>query len=180
MKTNRNISLIIGLAIPLLMIVLVAASIYLPSLFAPSPKFNFLYVTGDDYYQAQQYVVEKGKLIKREVKYPEPYATPYTPYTPGVARLFVHDVVRNESREISFEDAQQLSLNANIKSPDGFEVVYGSGSGGIFPLFFFSDIDYNAVYIKGHNASRKLNLQVGTAGNYHYYYNRFRFLGWMR
>ena len=179
MKTKRNISLIIGLAIPLVMIVLVAASIYLPGLFAPSPRFNFLYVLGDDYYQGQQYVVEKGKLIKREVKYPEHY-TPYYPYTPGVARLFVHDVVRNESREISFEDAQQLSLNANIKSPDGFEVVYGSSGDGIFPLFFFHDTDYSTVYIKGHNASRKLNLQAGTTGGYYYYYNRFRFLGWIR
>jgi len=173
MKTKQNISLIIGLAIPILMIVLVAASIYLPGLFSPAPKVNFLYVIGDDYYQGQQYVVENGKVTKREVKYPEHH-------TPGVARLFVHDVTANQSREVSFAEAQQLPLDANAKSSDGFEVAYGSRGDGIFPLFFFRSEDYNTVYLKGHNTSKKLNLQTPTTGSYYYYPNRFRFLGWIK
>ena len=71
MKTPRNPSLVIALAIPLLMIALIAASIYLPGLFAPPPAFNFLYVTGDDYYGEPTYVVENGVLTKREIKHPE-------------------------------------------------------------------------------------------------------------
>ncbi len=173
MKAKQNISLIIGIAIPVLMIVLVAASIYLPGLFSPAPKVNFLYVIGDDYYQGQQYTVENGKLTKREVKYPEHY-------TPGVVRLFIHDVATNQSREVSFAEAQQLPLDANAKSPDGFEVVYGSRGDGIFPLFFFHSEDYNTVYLKGHNTSKKLDLQAPTTGGYYYYNNRFRFLGWIK
>lgn len=171
MKVEKNISLIIGIAIPILMIVFVAASIYLPGLFSPPPKFNFVYVTGDDYYQGRQYVVENGRLTKREVKYPERY-------TPGLARLFVHDVSKNESKEISFEDAQKLSLDPNAKSPDGFEVVHGSWDEGIFSLFFGRE-DYDTVYLKGHNTSKKLNLSSIDTGRY-YYYNRFRFLGWIK
>ena len=171
MERQKNISLIIGICIPLFMIVLVAASIYLPGLFAPPPQVNFLYVTGDDYYQGQQYVVEQGRLAKREVKYPEHY-------TPGVTRLFVHDVAMNRSREIPFEDAQHLSLDPSAQSPDGFEVVYGSHEYGVFPFFFDHSDDDNAPYLKGHNTSKKLNVEVPADRNY--YTRRIRFLGWIQ
>ena len=171
MKIKKDISLIIGVAIPILMIVFVAASIYLPGLFSPPPKFNFLYVTGDRYYEKYQFVVENSRLTKREVKYPERY-------TPEVARLYIHDVSRNESKEISFEDAQKLYIDPNTKSQDDFEVVYGSYDGGIFSIFFGRE-DYDTVYLKGHNTSKKLNLSSSGNGHY-YYYNSFRFLGWIK
>lgn len=170
MGSKKNISLIVGIAIPILMIVLIAVSIYLPSLFAPAPQFNFIYVTEDNYGQNFQFAVENGVLVKREVKYPEHY-------TPKDARLFIHDVMKNTDQEITFEDAQKLKLDSLLKSPDGYEVVYGSSDYGFFP-FFYGGSDYNAMYLKGHNTSKKLDLQSSTDGRY-YYRNR-RFLGWIR
>ncbi len=172
MKIKDNVSLIIGISIPILMIVLVAASIYLPAIFSPQPQFNFLYVTNDDYYKGRQYVIENGKLVKREVKYPERY-------TPGIARLLVHNVVANASKEISFEEIQQLSLDPNSKSPDGWEVVYGNRDDSIFSPFSSGRRDYNSMYLRGHNTSKKLNLQIPTDSRY-YYRHRARFLGWIR
>ena len=172
MGSKKNISLIIGIAIPIFMIFLIAVSIYLPSLFAPMPRFNFLYVTEDNYGQNLQYLVENGTLVKREVKYPEHY-------TPRVARLFVYDVSANEDKEVSFEEAQKLKPDANAKSPDGYEVVYGSTEYGVFPFFFSGGRDYNAMYLKGHNTSKKLDLQSLSDDGRHYYRNR-RFLGWIR
>ena len=40
---KKNITLILGISIPILMILFVAGSIYLPGLFI-KPHFNFLYV----------------------------------------------------------------------------------------------------------------------------------------
>jgi hypothetical protein len=171
MKTDKRISLIIGIAIPCLMIVLVAASIYLPGLFSPPPTFDFLYITGDDYYQNRRYGVEQGRLAERQVTHPEHYS-------PGPARFFIHSVTRNESREISLEEARQLPLDANLKAPDGFEVVYGSRGSGVFPFIFFRNSDYNTMYLKGPHSSIKLNLQVSPDGSY--YSNRARFLGWIK
>ncbi|MFA5362601.1 MAG: hypothetical protein WC335_05060 [Candidatus Omnitrophota bacterium] len=170
MGSKKNISLLIGIAIPILMIVLIALSIYLPSFFAPAPQFNFLYVTEDNYGQNFQFGVENGVLVKREVKYPEHYI-------PKESRLFIHDVIKNTDREITFEDARKLKLDSRLKSPDGYEVVYGSTDYGFFP-FFYGGHDYNAMYLKGHNTSKKLDLQASTDGRY-YYRNR-RFLGWIR
>jgi len=171
MSPKKNISLIIGIAIPIFMIFLIAISIYVPSLFAPAPQFNFLYVTEDSYGQNRQYGVENGMLVKYEVKYPEHY-------TPRVTRLFIHDVSRNMDQEVSFEEAQKLKLDANVKSPDGYEVVYGSSEYGFFPFFFSGGYDYNTMYLKGHNTSKKLELESSSDGRY-YYRNR-RFLGWIR
>ncbi len=171
MNPKKNVSLIVGIAIPILMIVLVAISIYAPALFAPAPRINFLYVAGNDYYPEQPYAVEHGTVVKREVKYPEHY-------TPGVVRFFLHDTSANEDRELSFEEAQKLKLNTNGKSSEGYEVVYGNTESGFFPWFFAGGTDYNAMYLKGHNTSKKLNLQ--SQGDGRYYYRNRHFLGWIR
>lgn len=172
MNRKQDLSLVIGIAIPILMIVLVAASIYLPGLFAPAPTGRFLYVTGDNFYQGSQYVVEQGKLTKRDIKYPEHYA-------PGVLRLFVHETSANQSREITFEEAQALRLDASAISPDGYEVVYGKSEYGFFPLFFSEGRHDGTLYLRGHHASRKLRLQL-PAEDASYYSRRARFIGWIR
>lgn len=171
MEIKKNLSLILGISIPILMILFVAGSIYLPGIFI-QPHFNFLYVNRDDYYYGQQYAVQNGRLVKNEIKQPE--NGNYNPPR-GEPKLFIHDVVKNESKEVSFEEAQKLDLDSNIKSPDGFEVVYGSRGGAIFPFFFYPGTDYNSRYLKGRNVSKKLNIQLSES----YYYN-FRFLGWIK
>ena len=169
---KKNASLLLGISIPILMILFVAASIYLPSLFV-KPKYNFLYVIGDDYsyYNQYQYSVKNGKLVKNEIQRLEDKKLP-----PRIeAKLYIHDVAKNESREISFEEAQKLNLDTSITSPDGFEIVYGSRGDGIFPFFFWSERDYSRRYLKGHNLTKKLNLQSDSS-----YYRSFRFLGWIK
>lgn len=180
---RKNITLILGMSIPVLMILFVAGSIYLPGLFI-QPKFNFLYASGDDYVyytNGQQYSVQNNKLVNNAIKQAEngnhnPFQR-YGTYTPprNEAKLFVYDVVKNESRQVSFDEAQNLNLDSNGVSPDGFEVVYGSRGDGIFPFFFYAGTDYNARYLKGHNVSKKLNVQ--SSGPYNY---NFRFLGWIK
>lgn len=170
MDFKKNVSLMVGIAIPIFMIFLITVSIYLPSLFAPAPKFNFLYVTGDECYQNRQYGVERGMLVKYEGKELEHCTARNT-------QLFIYDVFKNRDYEISFEEAQKLNLDTNAKSADGYEVVYGNGDYGFF-LFSSGGYDHNAMFLKGHNASKKLNLQPSDDGRY-YYRNR-RFLGWIQ
>ena len=170
---KKNITLVLGISIPILMILFVAGSIYLPGFFI-KPHFNFLYVSGDDYYYSQQqYLVQNGKLVKSEIKQPENQN--YSP--PRVeSKLYIYDVAKNEAKEISFAEAQKLNLDSGVKSPDDFEVVYGSRGDGFFPFFFSSGRDYNTRYLSGHNVSKKLNLQLNGSS----YYNNFRFIGWIK
>jgi hypothetical protein len=171
---KKNITLVFGVSIPILMILFVAISIYLPGLFI-KPHFNFLYVSGDDYYynNQQQYSIQNGKLVKNEIKQLENQN--YNPPR-GESKLYLYDVAKNESKEISFAETQNLNLDSNTKSPDDFEVIYGGRGDGFFPFFWGAGTDYNSRYLKGNNVSKKLNLQLNGGS----YYNNFRFIGWIK
>ncbi len=185
---SKNIALIVGLAIPVLMIVAVAGSIYIPQFFAPKPQYDFLY-TNDSYggpYGAQFYEVQNGKIVKNPPVLPpqDPNAPPYInsatpqpyvakPVPAPESRLFRYDVKNDTNKEVTFEEAQNLTLTTDQKSPDGFEFRDGSRGGDFFP--FGGGYDYNTKYLTGHGISRKLNI----SGN-QYQYNPVRFLGWIK
>lgn len=171
---KKNITLVLGISIPILMIVAIAVSIYLPSFFVKA-HYNFLYIAGTDYYSASQYPysVENGRLVKNEIREGQ---DSYNYQNGAKPKLYVYDVNTNKSKEISVEEAQNLSLDSNTKSEDGFEVVYGSSESGIAPLFFGSERDYNSRYLKGHGVTKKLDLQSNSGTNF---YN-FIFLGWIK
>src|SRR5258708_35547544 len=130
------------------MIIFVSASIYLPTLFI-KPKYNFLYLSGENYYDTQ-YFVQDNKLFKKENAVPPP--------PPRQSKLFVYDITLNRSIEIPFEKAQKLTLDSNTTSVDGYLVTYGTSSGGFFPFFFYNGSDYDSIYLKNNSASKKLNV----------------------
>ncbi|MDP3772318.1 MAG: hypothetical protein Q8Q94_03020 [bacterium] len=178
-KKSKNISLIVGLAIPVLMIVAVAGSIYIPQFFAPKPQYDFLY-TNDYYggpYGAQLYEVRNGRVVKNPPVLPlqDSSAPPYVakPVPAPEPQLFRYDVKNDMSKEVAFEEAQNFSLTTDQKSPDGFEFRDGSRDGDFFP--FGRGYDYNVKYLIGHGISRKLNISVNQ-----YQYNPVRFLGWIK
>lgn len=166
MQNKHNISLILGFSIPILMIVFVAASIYIPGIFS-QPKYNFLYVS-DTYYGRSYYSVNEGKIAQLPQPTPDYYNAPLVP-----PQLYVHDVAANKSRPISYEEALKLDLDPNLKSPDGYQIERGRSGGG---LLFYSNADYNSQYIVGNNVSKKLDLNKDST----VYSADFRFLGWIK
>ena len=165
---KKNIPLIIGLCIPVLMIVIVALSILIPKAFAPKPSYSFIYATWKQYPQYRYYVRE-GKIILEDCN------PPYKDYKDALnrPRLFVYDVTLNECKRITFEEAQSYKLNDKCKSPDGFEVIRGSYDS--YDPFFYSSRDYNAIYLKGHHISKKID--IGKVADY--YWHKFEFIGWI-
>lgn len=165
---KKNIDLVIAAAIPIIMIILIAASIYLPRFFV-KPAFNFLYISPNDSYNQNYYTVQNGKII----------LVPNTKWQRGipmsVVKLYIYDVAKDTAQEISLAEAQNLNLDPRNVSPDGFEIVNGSKSSYIFPFFFVSNTNYHTYYLKGHNLSKKLNLQLNDNSGY----DEFRFIGWI-
>jgi len=171
MIKKKNISLIIGLSIPVGMVVLIGVSIYLPSLFI-KPATNFLYAYGGDYYTQQRYTVRKEKLVEVEVKYPE---NQLPMYKKEESQLFVYDVKTDRVEEISFEEAKLLTLDRYHKSADGFQVVSGGSGGGFLGLFY--DSHHGEHYLKKNAYSKRLEIDPNQ-GRQRYAY--FRFLGWVK
>jgi hypothetical protein len=65
---KKNFPLIVGMALPFLFIIIIAAVVYLPSVFI-NPKYDFVYTTNDQYnyngylYQ-NMYEIKEGKVVK--------------------------------------------------------------------------------------------------------------------
>src|SRR3989344_4219982 len=167
---KKNITLVLGLSIPVVMILFVAGSIYLPGLFI-KPHFNFLYMVNDNRYNEQQFSVENGTLVRNII-----ISKPSTATRPS-PRLFVHDVTVNKSREITFEQAQQLKINSSPQSPDNLNIKPGS-RGESFLLFFGGGgSDYSSRYLVGNGLSKKLKIETEQGSSY--FSNNFRLLGWI-
>jgi hypothetical protein len=172
MDMKKNISLIVGISIPIVMIVLVATFIYLPGFFAPAPKHNFLYISNGDYWQMKSYDVQGQKIDIREINPPPKYVPS------GNVHFYIHDVKTDSDREITFEESQKLRLSDLPKSPDGYEVSHGARSGGGFFPFDYSRSYNNSFYLMGHSTSKKIHLSAVSSESY-YSSESFKFIGWL-
>ncbi|MDD5084043.1 MAG: hypothetical protein PHT88_03905 [Candidatus Moranbacteria bacterium] len=171
MDIKKDWSLRLAIALPLAMIVFVAASIYIPRFFAPKPAYGFVYVANDTSkgYFIPEYALRivDGQLVKEPTQRDESvptnmkqqYAEPH---------LYRYDSATEESTSITFEEAAQLKLDDRSKSPDGFEVSQGGGYDGPF-----GGSSEPALYLVGHFVSQKLDLR-GATNVYD-----FEFIGWV-
>ena len=175
---NKNLPIIIGLSLPVMLILMIALSIYLPQLWTSPPKYNFIYAINKSYYPFEEYYVENDKLAKRPKTYPQ---QPNVQPASGEVKLFIHDLTNNKSREISFEDGQRFKLNGAFTSPDGFQVTYGTTRDySLFSLFFNSyEENYNQLFLKKGNYTKKFNLPLPSTYYSYTYYQNFHFVGWI-
>jgi hypothetical protein len=156
---KKDLALIIGLLIPVVMIVFVAGAIYLPRVFSSvdPPGYDFVYMVGYPYRDGR-YVVRDQRLVEQEVDPEKHYAPPNT----GVeVQFFVHRVAGNTSERLSFEQAGMLRLDDSALSPDGFDIVPGRRSEFFIPIF--ATTDYRVRYLQKKGHAVKLELEVGAA-----------------
>jgi len=156
-----NIPLIFAIAIPFIMVLLVAATIYIPSRFSPQPAYNFIYsvrgerafAPGESYYV---YEVSDGKLIRRQLLYQKDKE-----YAPPSAdrgqKLYLYEVKGDKVSAINFEEAQKFILDDNAISPDSFIIDRGAGRENLFSVLF-GGADYNSFYIRKDSVARKLKI----------------------
>ena len=163
-KRAKNWSLIIGLSIPVVMIIFIALSVYLPRFFdnTPAPTFNFLYISGNSY-------THRLEVKDNHLEWIDNNRTG-SKKSDDKPRIYLHDVSTNKNTEISFSGAQKLTLDARQNAPDGYSVKRNSSHG-----FFLFDHrrSRNHHLVNGHS-SHKLELEY--KNNYYYGFN---FLGWI-
>ena len=153
MNIRKNLTLWLGITIPILMVVAVAASVYVPRLWA-SPKVDFVYSMMS--YSSTYKTTADGKMTEKNL------TTVY----------YLHNTAKNTNREIKKVELDKLSLNKSAVSPDGFRVTGNETSNALF-----GDSEYGVHYLKGHGAGYKLNLASPTSDRYGY---EFKFVGWVK
>lgn len=163
--TRKHLTLALGVSIPVLMILFVVGSIYLPRYWAPKPRTDFLYSMGPERY----YVSSEGHLLRTEIEDPKTHPSQQTKTV-----LYQYDVSKDQSVPVKYAQVRSWKLDPRSISPEGYELVHGQRTEGFFP-FLFASRDYDRVYLKGHSNTRRLNV------NWHQYSPyRFRFLGWIK
>jgi hypothetical protein len=184
---KKNFALVLAFVLPITLIAVVALSTYLPSLFL-STNYNFIYSScteGTNYYPyycnnylQKRYSVLNEKIIVNAI---DPAQDSDKDGIPDInenytARIFLHDTKKNESREITLEEAQMLSLNGLLTSPDGITVSSNYNRGADFFFLFDGGSSYGYYLTKGKSRS-KLNL-INRDDRY-YYRDNFQFIGWI-
>lgn len=171
MDMKKDWSLWLAVALPFVMILFVAASIYVPRLWAPQPQYGFLYRSSDTSggYTVASYDVQvkKGKLVKQEVDR-SGYKDSDSKTDFVEPQLYRYDAMTGESESLTFEEAEALTVDDRKKSPDDFEVSQGGGGS-----FLFGGGSGSYLYLIGHSLSRKLDLR-GIDSSYD-----FEFIGWI-
>ena len=183
---KKNFAIILAFVLPVALIVVIALSSYLPSLFL-STDYNFVYASFSDNnysyrcsnYLQSRYSVVNGKLVINSI---DPVQDTDRDGVPDInenytVRFFIHDTANNESREITSEEVQSLNLSGLLTSPDGVTVSSDYDRGGDFFPFFDGNSSYGYYLTKGRSRT-KLNL-INTDKNGYYYQGNFRFMGWI-
>lgn len=173
---KSNVALILGIAIPLVVIILVAIFAYIPRT-SIDPKYDFLYYFRD--YTKQYcvsdgfYTVAKGKIKISDVVVPKGSECRYDLET-DPPKIYRYDAEKGGHYQISFEDAQKLTLDNNVISPDGLSVRRGDYyNAGIFEIFGGTNRNYNQINLVN-NSGDTTPIEIGTSN----YYD-FVFIGWV-
>ena len=184
---KKNFAIVLAFVLPIAFIVIIALSTYLPSLLL-STNYNFVYSSctdGTNYYPyncnnylQKRYSVVNGKIIVNSI---DPTQDSDKDGTPDInenytARIFLHDTKKNESKEVTLEEVQTLSLNGLLTSPDGVTVSGNYDRGSDFFFLFDGGSSYGHYLTKG-KSKRKLNL-INNNDRYSYQ-NNFHFIGWV-
>ncbi|MEO6536768.1 MAG: hypothetical protein ABIT47_03655 [Candidatus Paceibacterota bacterium] len=173
-----NLPLLLGIALPILFVISISLAIYLPTL-SIKPAHDFLYTqdsrSGYSYNGYQnEYHIESGKvtLVPSEARTLGANESP----RPSAPRLYYYNTSTNAAREISYEEAQALSVISGPTSPDGYLVEYRYNSSGIFDLFGGNG-DGSGYYVTKGGAGKKLPaLSAGTDS----YRGNVAIIGWIK
>lgn len=181
---SANISLIIGLALPVVMVAIISALVFFPSksltpamdfIYAVGPYPSYITRNGDSVIQ-HDIVIKNGKLTDNTTNYSD--RSSYIPYPPEkiiVPRFFIHHTLTNTNEEINLEELDKLTLSPDRTSPDGYTLTFGQQSYGVFPFFSDRVTDREHAYLSTGRASKEITLISDTSINYY----EFQLIGWV-
>lgn len=171
---TKNPALFIGLALPLMMILVFAGIPFIRSFMVPAPQYNFIYSI-NNYEPNGKLKVVDGKLVLQVYNsWNEPREPQQTIYLVDVhskkttkLNLFLSKeeivlIPPREKREFIIEGVSLKELNTSNISPDGYQVITGNNDNFFSLIFFFGDNRRNSLSLK--KSGRIDNFQIPTQG----------------
>ncbi len=179
---KSNIVLWVGLAIPVVALIVVAILAYMPSNLVA--KYDFLYYSRNystycGGIEVNTYKVKDQKVLavtKSDLPTDLPKNSSCYNIDSDLPKIYRYNVTTNERTQISLADAQKLGIDNSPVSPDNISIQRGDYyNNGIFELFGGNNHNYNTWYFKNDKDElRKIDLGTTVTDSYN-----FVFIGWV-
>lgn len=173
---QKNLPVVIGIALPLVVIAVLAVAVSVPSLLT-DPEHDFLFTNeGYDYNRVYRFTYEvlDGRIAA------QPVSLHLGEYDRSIIEdrptIFRYSAKEGTVHEVSFAEAETLVLDPGPSSPDGYIVEYGYNRGGGLFLFYDSG-DSSGYYIAKGGARKKIPAIPSQGG---YGNGQLKFIGWVK
>lgn len=182
---TKHMPLIVAITLPVIFVLILALVTLVPNM-SIKPQHDFIYTIPDeksyDYgydlvRYKNSYDLKDGKIVLKPISsapVPRDKALSEVVYE-NAPLIYYYDIQNQTSREITFKEAQELTLQKGPSSPDGYTISYDTNHEGIFELFG-SENDANYVITKGKG---KKTLS-GIVFDEMYYRADLNIIGWIK
>jgi hypothetical protein len=185
---KENLVLVIGLALPVLLIVLFFVATVLPKSFGTPPQYEMLFTTTKyDYQNKPEYLIDfnvKNKQLMVKAKKSDDKNN----YSSGSHRLMAYDAKTEAVREIAvdesklsdgvevvLEETKNMTLDISLTSPDGYTLEGPNyNSSGLLGGLFGGGYRNSGFRLKKGNVGYKVPQHQPD-----YYYSDLKFIGWV-
>lgn len=168
---KKNLPLYIGIALPIIFILIIAFIVYLPRTFT-NPQNNFIYTINDYENYSNEVVMVDGEVVVRPVS--SEYPVPEKYYTKDTPEIYIYDFEKNASYELTLTEAQEYSLVKGPSSPEGYSVVNEYSHNGIFEIFGSNNSNSGKALVSPNGTKRTL---TGLKGDN---YQEINIVGWVK
>lgn len=184
---KENLVLVIGLALPVLLIVLFFVATVIPKMNSTPPQYEVLFSVQDYTSQNKQdYIIDfKVKDKKLMVKSKK---TNEKNYYNNYKKLMAYDSKTEVMREISIDanqlidgaeillaETKNMTIDTAMQAPDGYMLENQGYSGtGLVGNLFGGGYRNHGYRLKKGNVGYKINTQQNN-----YYYDQLSFIGWV-
>src|SRR5262245_4352595 len=180
---RQNVVLVVGLALPVLVMAAFMLASGLPQQIADPPRYSLVFSSADYSPAAQAFPVAPKFIVRDGALHAQFTRMPRQPggyVNSGWKKLYLYDAATTKVRELPFglpadvesievmredpvDSARDLVLDTTLQAPDGYELTFGTRmNGGFFNEFLWRSRDtYGARLARKGGASVRLATADG-------------------
>ncbi len=184
---KENLVLVIGLALPVLLIVLFFAATVIPKMNSTPPQYEVLFSVQDYGYQNkpdytidfnvknQQLMVKVKKTDGKDNYYNSKKLMAYDAKTELMREITIDASKFSDGAEILLEETKNMTIDTVMQAPDGYMLENQGYSGtGLIGGLFGGGYRNHGYRLKKGNVGYKINMQQNN-----HYYDQLSFIGWV-
>jgi hypothetical protein len=184
---KENLVLVIGLALPVLLIVLFFVATVIPKMYSTPPQYEVLFSVQDYGYQNkpdytidfkvknQQLMVKVKETESKDNYYNSKKLMAYDPKTELMREITIDASQFDDDGEILLEETKNMIVDTAMVAPDGYIMENQHyGNNGLVGGLFGGGGRNSGYRLKKGSVGYKINRMQNN-----YYYDQLHFIGWV-